>query len=484
MSSKSEERKPAIKVGGQSSINKSHQQKSQNRAWIGNVCVFGAVLTLIAVPFYFSIKPPPADWVGMAKNEEESQKIIEKINGKSTEIITIKKIEQSKTLWDWLSLLGVPITLLILGYLLQRMQQKRAENETNEEVLQVYIDRLSGLLVDKNLRATAVKFNPQDPEKSQTTPEEKELLDSAVDVIRARTLSILRRFENDTERKTSVIRFLIEADFISKLKLNLSDANLSSANLSGANLRNADLRHADLNNANLSSADLSGADLSSADLNKANLSDANLSSANLRNADLRYADLNNANLSSADLSVANLNAADLRHANLNDADLNKANLGWAFLRSAKLRGAKLIDAKLRSADLIDADLSGANLIDADLSGADLSGADLGRAILHWAKLNRSKLNRSKLNGAELIRADLSHAELIRADLSCAKFGSARLIDTCIIGADLIDADLSDIIFSSPHQIKSAKNWRSATYHGKPLNDPEVSKQLGLDTSHQ
>ena len=71
-------------------------------------------------------------------------------------------------------------------------------------------------------------------------------MDSALEVIRARTLSILRRFENDRERKTSVINFLIETEIIGKSKLNLSGADLSGAYIKGANLERANLERAEL----------------------------------------------------------------------------------------------------------------------------------------------------------------------------------------------------------------------------------------------
>jgi hypothetical protein len=128
------------------------------------------------------------------------------------------------------------------------------------------------------------------------TPEERELLSAAIDVIRARTLSILRRFEDDGDRKTSVLRFLIEAEVISKAKLNLSVANLSGADLSFANL---------------SGADLSGADLSGAELIVTSL----------RGVKLRFANLNSAKLCSADLSGADLSGAKLRGADFRGADL-------------------------------------------------------------------------------------------------------------------------------------------------------------------
>jgi hypothetical protein len=249
--------------------------------------------------------------VGLSKGESVTTKTVESVGknaqGQITKTVETTKIDDGKTLWDWLSLLGVPLSLAILGYWLQQVQQKRAEDlakeqqkraedlakeqrelaaeETKEEVLQVYFDRLSVLLVDKNLLAISAELGTKEW-NGRSTAEERELLDSAVDVIRARTLSILRRFEKDLERKNSVIRFLIEADIVSKLKLNLSKADLSKADLSKANLSNANLSNANLSKANLRGANLSKADLSGADLIVANLSKADLSGANLSGANL------------------------------------------------------------------------------------------------------------------------------------------------------------------------------------------------------
>jgi hypothetical protein len=200
---------------------------------------------------------------------------------------------REKTTWDWLDLLGVPLTLAILGYILQQQERSRAEklsrvqqniaaSEAQEEILQVYIDRISTLLVDKNILAIAAKMysSPEkqgDDQAKTTIPlEERELFDVAVDVIRARTLAILRRFEGDIPKKNSVIRFLIEAEVISKAKLPLRGALLGGANLSGANLSGADL-----SSANLSSAYLRGADLRGGVLIRAGL----------RGACLEWADL-------------------------------------------------------------------------------------------------------------------------------------------------------------------------------------------------
>lgn len=357
-------------------------------------------LTAIVVAGYL-LKP----WfwpggLGFDKGETVTTERVEK-DAKGILVKTTTKGDDGKTLWDWLSLLGVPLSLAILGYWLQKNQQKRAEkvaeeqrerdqkfaqenrerdqkfalelraseernaqvqrerdeklakeqrdiaaNETKEEVLQVYFDRLSALLIDKNLLAIASKVYATETQENEGQPkiaamlEERELLDSAVDVIRARTLSILRRFENDPERKSSVIRFLIETDVVSRLKVNLSEADLS----------NAILIKAKLNGVNLSGALLYEADLRKAFLNEADMRGANLSRSDLRGTFLRDAKLNGINLSDANLSGAFLNGADLRGVDFSRVNLSEAHLyETRFNSNAAFSDTEKTDLKARGA---------------------------------------------------------------------------------------------------------------------------------------
>ncbi len=324
------------------------------------------------------------DWTGFGSGDAITIDIQQDQDGNITEIIAS---EPSKTLWDWLGLLGVPVTLAGLGFLFQQKQQQREAEEAAEEILQTYLDRVSAALVDNNILAIAQKnttISSISEKDIKPTREENELLNAAIDVVRARTLSILRRFEKDSNRKSSIIRFLIEAEVLSKGKLPLKGADLSDANLSGADLISADLSGANLSGADLISADLSGANLSGANLKVANLGATNLSSANLSGANLSSANLSSANLSSANLSIdpdltnalldAYRTGAGLKGANFIDVD--GASLGATNLIGANLSGAALISAVLSTSVLIITTLSGANLSGANLSGADLSGADL------------------------------------------------------------------------------------------------------------
>ncbi len=210
----------------------------------------------------------------------------------------------SKSLWDWMQLLVIPLALAIVGIVVNRADKRReqetarsnratdleiARNREQETVLAAYLEQMSALLLakDRGLRISQ--------------PE-----DEVQDVARAHTLAALRRVEGS--RKAAIVQFLREAGLI--------DKNKPIVVLRGADLRDADLREANLSWAHLRAANLEGA--------------------NLHEADLRAADLREANLYGADLHDANLEGADLR-----EADLREANLSWAYLRAANLRAANL-----------------------------------------------------------------------------------------------------------------------------------------------
>ncbi|MBN3949930.1 MAG: pentapeptide repeat-containing protein [Nostoc sp. NMS7] len=333
------------------------------------VAVVAGVIAIYSVLYRF-------EWSGFGPDSNKSVSTEEAINPKDGKIIKLKKetenFQSAKTLWDWLQLFGVIAIPLALFYFERREQRRSdqraqeektqveeqakrekanqeeqakrekeiADNNLHEQALEAYIDRMSELLIDKELKVLIDK-------KLKESDSEYQKLDAALDIVRARTLSVLRRLDQDGERKGSVIRFLVDAELINNLDLNGRTLDLNGANLIGANLLGGD---------NLSSANLWRANLSRANLWRAYLSRANLSSANLEGAILEGAILEGAYLSSA-----NLSGAILEGAYLIDANLSSANLEGANLSSANLEGANLSSANLEGAYLIDANLSSTNL---------------------------------------------------------------------------------------------------------------------------
>ena len=90
--------------------------------------------------------------------------------------------EREKTLWDWLDLLIVPAVLAGGAYLFNRAERRNesqiAEQRARDATLQAYLDQMTTLLLEKELR------------KSKPDTEIRE-------VARIRTLTALRRLDAD-----------------------------------------------------------------------------------------------------------------------------------------------------------------------------------------------------------------------------------------------------------------------------------------------
>ena len=213
-----------------------------------------------------------------------------------------------RTVWDWLQLLIVPLTLVGIGLVWlvfdlrqQEIEGQRAERERQLEeqraqdaVLQAYLDQMGVLLIEKDLRGS-------------------ERLSEVRTLARARTLTVLERL--DPSRKTEVMRFLIEAGLIQVHGQDATGAPIIS--LDRADLSGADLSSTEPNPDNMPvgvSIPVYPGDLSGAELNYADLSGADLSGAFLYQTDLVGANLSCADLSQTHFGKANLTAANLRHA--------------------------------------------------------------------------------------------------------------------------------------------------------------------------
>ncbi len=198
----------------------------------------------------------------------------------------------NKTLWDWLQLLIIPLVLAVAALLFnlansrterhiakQRYEQDQqiakqrykqdqqiALDKQREDLLQTYLDRMSELLLEKNLRTSSTE--------------------EVRNVARVRTITIL--FQLDARRIRYVFAFLRESglmstkpnsSIVSLTQADLRKINLSEANLEQADLRGVDLREANLTAANLEQVDLSGADLHEADLRRAKITEKQLKEA-------------------------------------------------------------------------------------------------------------------------------------------------------------------------------------------------------------
>ncbi len=290
-----------------------------------------------------------ADWTGIGEDKiiKTATERLGSDTGQIQRVTITEEPQPGKTLWDGLELAGslaVPFLLVYLGNQIQKKDKELAYTNLREEALQGYLDRISAILIDNNVSS----LDPSDPS-----------LETIKDVVRTRTLTVLRSLDDDGERKGSVIRFLVDADLLSiYFAVDLSSANLKGVQLSGVNLSRAILSNADLSDADLSNADLSYANLRDANLQGADLSNTDLSGAELYNAALTRATLVNAELTSAKLNGAILSNVDSSYANWSNADLSSADLSSADLSNTNLKGAEVTSAKLQKANFKGAEVKG------------------------------------------------------------------------------------------------------------------------------
>lgn len=315
--------------------------------------LFIVLLFCAAVLFVSMYAQNFKDWTGFSGDKTSDDGII----------IPVKIYQSSKTLWDWLQLLLVPLILAIVAYLLNESQQKRQreteQNKQNQSTLDSYFDRMTELLLKEKL-----KESPVDSEARAL----------------ARTLSLTALRNLDGKRKGQVIQFLYESKLIftgkGKTIVYLEMADLTEADLSGLHLENVHLNTCNLRKANFKGAWLKGANLNMSKLQEADLSDVPLD----------YGSLDMAILIGANLEGAMLWGTSCAGTHFENANLKKTMLGnpGVFLMGL---GETLTDEKKHSLDAVFSSDNGN--FPAIFANADLTGAKVGNYQLKFVCLNNT-----------------------------------------------------------------------------------------------
>jgi hypothetical protein len=107
---------------------------------------------------------------------------------------------RGKTLWDWLSLLIVPLFIAVGGFLLNRAMKERENRLAADRQRQALLDKYFDVVSDTVATVAA-------PSAGGAPLPEADLVTATI--IRARTLTTLQ--ELDGHRKGALIRFLLEA---------------------------------------------------------------------------------------------------------------------------------------------------------------------------------------------------------------------------------------------------------------------------------
>jgi len=393
------------------------------------------IAILISIFIIGGYTSPLFDWTGFGTVKIKTSKATEyTATPKKT---TTREFQPSKTLWDWMQLLIVPIVLVLVvssfnaqqNQINQRLSDQQhqldlqnQQSQAQATELETYLDRMSDLLFTYNLHSS----KPGD-EVSR--------------VADARTFTALQSV--DGNQKGVIIRFLYAADLITAVPKSYSIVSLGSANLMEAVLTKDSMDHVDLHDTFMNQADLRSAILNNSNLSITIFDNANLSQAYLRFTDLHWSSFIQTKLVQTVLTGANLGGAilikaDLRGANLVGSDLSCYISPYDHIISqcVDLTGAELScyinsnDPTTRQCvNLTKANLTGANLSGADLSQAILSGADLSCYINPTYPTTRQcvDLTRANLTGADLSNANLTGAIVTSQQLSEAKSLSGTIM---------------------------------------------------------
>jgi uncharacterized protein YjbI with pentapeptide repeats len=356
------------------------------------------------------------------------------------------------------------LTIAAVGYLFNIKQREREEAvqslRAQDEALQQYLDQMSDLLVNQNLRYEPEGSKPKWYEKY--TREGSDIFrpkGSIRDLAQARTIAVLLSLDKDHKRRP--LKLVHELGLINKGNwvLELRNAGLDGADLSELTLHDAYLKCVDLRIADLKGADLEGCDLTLADLRGANLWRADLQGANLAQANfLPHDERDPERLNLHNLGKINLSKERVHPRRLSLAHKLRLLRAWhtfhkvrwragrpvmSKLTVTNLRGAILTGADLRKAFLNSADLTGADLTGADLTGANLTGANLAGANLTGANLTGANLTSANLTSANLTSADLTGADLTKGNLLKAQGVTREQLTACksLQGATMADGSV-------------------------------------------
>lgn len=374
------------------------------------------------------------NWSGFGVGALEPSITLSRDRSGAINSIAVEIPTSHKNLWDWLNLIVIPGALLLIGYKLQQQQHKRASNEIKEDALQTYFDNLSSLLIGENLLSLAKEVYSGEDVESKKSIDQQELLRAATDIMRARTLSVLRKFKDDSKLKESILLFLAESEIISRLGIDLSGADFSGIELLKVDLKEAKLRDANFAGATIYNCDFAGADLSGANFNGAKISFANLSRAKLGGVDFGNSRMSlvvfeGANFVRDEILIAgprigvevNFMDAKLNYLNFGDLDLSGVDFSGASLKEANFEAANLRTAYFSNSNLKKANLSRANLRQVEFFRCKLQGANLSKACIDEASFTFANLNSTNLSDV-----DLSKTSLTRKQLGQAKFDNIVL----------------------------------------------------------
>lgn len=211
--------------------------------------------------------------------------------------VDVNDNQNIKTLWDWLDLLIVPVSIGVVGWIYKEYEKSKEERRIKEDkyndILDSYFKNISDLILNSNLT------------KNKKNKKSKKI---------ARTRTIIALEELDGERKGQILQFLRETKLLKKI--DILGANFSEGDFEGLVLRNQIIKGVNFKNSNFDNSYLDGTQFISCDLDSCSFSNSSL-----KNVDFNYSKLNNSTIRNTDVTTVKFEGAEL-----NNVDLRSTNI--------------------------------------------------------------------------------------------------------------------------------------------------------------
>lgn len=245
-----------------------------------------AFIVLLTWLVYLAILPEPPIWTGFGERIKDPN------------------MEPAKTLFDWLKLIIIPLSLGFLAWIYKEAEKsiakKNEEERSKNETIDSFFTIMSELLMEHKLTN-----NPRVEVKAM-----------------AKTRINIALNQLDGVRKGTLLQFLYESDLINhNPEIKLLGANFNDIILDHIVLGSAEIRGAYFKKASIKDANLNGIILNSSNLEK-----ANLSGSQVENADFGYTNLKKCKLKNMDLTMVDFEGANLTKANLKGSIIRQSQL--------------------------------------------------------------------------------------------------------------------------------------------------------------
>lgn len=229
---------------------------------------------------------------------------------------------KSKTLWDWLDLLIIPIVLTIIAWLFKEFEKVKSDEKEKSAQQSATCDNFIKIITELNLKHALATDKPKQ---------------GADKIARSRVNFVLNILDGD--RKGLVLQFLYESELINKTpKILLNGANFKDSILDGIVLENSEIKGAYFHKASITSSNLNNSSFIGSDF-----SGADISNSEVGNTDLSYCNLSNGKIQNMDLTSVNFEGANLNGTDLEGSTIKKEQLNLILNKQGiKTKNAKII----------------------------------------------------------------------------------------------------------------------------------------------